>query len=126
MIDLIEVRGKRYPFLFSMRAVWFLTSSGKIEIKKGETDEETKVVAEYDDMLELFVIANKSAIGYDGKGDEITAKELEKGIDENPRLFIELQNALSKSGVLKMFQEMGEDKKKPSPGKKSGKSPTGN
>jgi len=140
MITLFDIKGKRYPFLFDMEVVWFLTSSGKIDIEtqrneKGDVikDEETgepvvKITAEYDDMMELFLKANYSAIEYEGKGNELETVDLKNGIRENPKLFVDLQRALSESGAMKMFEELkkeGEEedakKKNSSPGKKSGK-----
>lgn len=110
MIELIDINGKKYPFLFAMDVVWFLSGSGKIEFK-GE-GENTRLTADYNDLIELFLIANKSAIEYDGKGDEIDAVTLKNGIRKNAKLFIDLQNKLAQSDAIKMFEDLKDDKKK--------------
>ena len=121
MIDLIDINEKRYPFLFSMDVVWYLSGSGKIEIeekKTGEQDKDgkditqTKITAKYDDLIELYLIANDSAIEYQGKGARIDAKTLKNGIRKDPKLFITLQNKLAESEALKVFADLNDDKKK--------------
>jgi len=136
MIKLIEINGKRYPFLFDMEVVWFLTSSGKIELVQEEDPEtkEKKLVGlrgEYKDMMELFLIANRSAIEYEGKGESLELLDIKNGIRKNPKLFVDLQRELNKSEVLKMFEELQDEeeeeeggqtkKKKNSPGTRSSK-----
>ena len=110
MIELIDINGKRFPFLFSMDVVWFMSGSGKIEFK-GE-GENTRITANYDDLIELFLIANQSAIEYEGKGEKIDAITLKNGIRKTPKLFIDLQNKLSESEAIKMFEDLKDDKKK--------------
>lgn len=114
MIDLLEINGKRYPFLFSMDVVWFLSGSGKIDFKEeGEGEEKkTRIIANYDDLIELFLIANSSAVEYEDKGELLDTKTLKNGIRKNPKLFIELQEKLAKSEALKMFEDLNDDKKK--------------
>ncbi|MBN2365737.1 MAG: hypothetical protein JXL67_06195 [Calditrichaeota bacterium] len=130
MIKLIEINGERYPFLFDMEVVWFLTSTGRIEIiydKEPAEDGEKKVAGlrgEYNDMMELFLTANRSAIEYEGKGKSLTLIEIKNGIRKDPKLFIDLQKELNESEVFEVFEKLKEveedpEKKKKSPGTKS-------
>ncbi len=139
MIKLIEIKGKRYPFLFDMEVVWFLTSSGKIEIiyeenpdydkddpKKGDKEIVKAIRADYGDMMELFLIANRSAIEYAGEGEPLSLLDLKNGIRKSPKLFNILQTELNESEVIQAFGELnenGEDsgKKVKQPGTKSSK-----
>jgi hypothetical protein len=132
MIKLIEINDKRYPFLFDMEVVWFLTSSGKIELvkekeivkdEKGNEIEEEKISGfrgEYNDMMELFLIANRSAIEYEGKGESLKLLDLKNGIRKNPKLYVDLQRELNESEVMKMFSEL-EEKEEEKEGQKTEK-----
>lgn len=112
MTNIIEINGKRYPFLFSMDVVWFLQGSGKIDFEEsGEGEEkQTKVIADYNSLIELFIIANESAVEYEGKGETLTPKDLRNGIRKNPKLFIDLQNKLGDSEVFKILESMADEK----------------
>jgi hypothetical protein len=121
MIDIIKIGDKDYSFMFDMEVVWFLTSSGKIDIIK-EGGDKTKIIADYNDMMELFLIANRSAVEFSGTGEPLTMMELKNGIRKSPKLFMDLQNALSNTKALNMLNEMIPDgKKKSLPGSESGK-----
>lgn len=105
----IKIGDKEYPFHFGMRVFWYITNSGEIEFDEVDG----RVESDYDAFLEMFILANKSALKK-SKGNELTVDDLEFAIDDDPELMTELQEALINSSVIKKMQEQTEGKgKKP-------------
>lgn len=111
MNNIISIGGKDYPFHFGMRVFWYFTNSGEIEFDEVDG----RISSDYDSFLEMFVIANKSAIDRkEGEEVPISKLQLEKAIDDKPELLFELQEAFKSSNVAQKLQEKaeGEDEKK--------------
>lgn len=106
MNNIINIGGKDYPFHFGMRVFWYVSQSGEIEFDQVEG----RIESDYDSFLEMFVLANKSAL--DRKGSEalpVTKRQLEIAIDDDPDLLFTLQEAFRNSSVVKKLQEKAGD-----------------
>lgn len=114
MNNIIKVGEKDYPFHFGMRVFWYVSQSNGIEFDEVEG----KIASDYDAFLEIYLIANKSAL--DRKKSEalpVTKRQLEIAIDDDPDLMFKLQDAFQSSTVVKKLQERADNEgneKKPS------------
>lgn len=111
MNNIIKIGEKDYPFHFGMRVFWYVTNSGEIEFDEVDG----RIDSDYDAFLEMFILANKSALKK-SDGNELDVTTLEFAIDDDPDLLTELQNAFSNSSVIEKLQEQSEagNGKKPS------------
>ena len=112
MIQYLEIEDKKYPFLFSMRAVFDFMNGKQLNTL---SQMESAVSVNYDSMLELY--SNASEKGAKKEGDtelSLNAEQIENFIDDNPELFFELQKLFEESAVMKATIEESEevDKKK--------------
>lgn len=119
MINTLDINGKKYDFLFDMEMVWHMNSSGKFKVIEGD---DVRLECDYNDLLGLFLIANKAAVEYQDKGDELDLKTLKNGIRDpknGAKLFLDLQGFMSQSEVLTQLSQLNGENKKKSHGTKS-------
>lgn len=112
MIDYIKIKDIEYPLQFSFRAVFGFMNSAGLETLE-ETEQEISL--DYDALLDLFAEAIKCGVRKDDKFDKnpLSKQEIEDAIDDEPRLFMELQTKFNQSQVIKTFnQSDNADKKK--------------
>lgn len=106
MNQIINVDGKDYPFHFGMRVFWYVTQSGDIEFDQVDG----RINSEYDAFLEIFVMANRSALKRkESEAVPLSKIQLEKAIDNDPNLMFELQEAFQNSKVVKRIEEREEE-----------------
>ncbi|MDR8390999.1 hypothetical protein NC796_07615 [Aliifodinibius sp. S!AR15-10] len=112
MIEYIKINDKEYPIKFSFRAVFSYMNGSNVETLE---DANTEVLLNFDSLLKLFEQAFKKGAKKDNDfdGKPLTADEIEDAIDEEPSLFIKLQETFNNSKVMKAFagEELADKKK---------------
>lgn len=108
MIQHVEINGESYPFKFGMREM--LTFSQKHGVEFDEVGKE--ITLDFDLFLDLFCSASKKGARRSENSDlTISEQELEDAIDDDPELFMKLNEAFENSNVVQKMQEL--DEKKP-------------
>ena len=102
MVEYIKIDDEKYPFKFGMRSFFNLMNSEDIEFL-----DEVQVNMSYDAFLQLAEDASKTGARKDGSDELVlTQAELEDAIDEDPQIFIELQEAFKRSKVVEKMQNI--------------------
>lgn len=110
MIQHIKIDGKEYPFLFSFRAVFSFMNSSNIQSLE-EADQATSL--DFDALLKLYEQASKKGAKKAGDKElELTAEQIEDAIDEEPSLFVALQEAFEQSKVMRELNSPDKDTSK--------------
>lgn len=101
MVQHIEIFGEQYPFKFGMREIY--TFSNKNDVEFDEVDQEISM--DFDSFLELFHMASKKGARVEESEQFLTPLEIEDAIDDDPDVFLALQEAFAESKVVKKMQE---------------------
>ena len=104
MIQQVTINDKQYPLLFSFRAVFSFMDGGNMTSIQ-EADNQMSV--DFDSMLELYEQAFKKGAYKDDSfdGDPLSAEDIEDALDEDPTLFVTLQELFAESNVIKSFND---------------------
>lgn len=112
MIQHVKIGGKEYPFKFGMREVFQLTSQQGVEFDEADK----RIAMDFDAFLSLFHLASKKGARLEGSDLVLSSIEIEDAIDDDPGVFMALQEALENSKVVQDMQQASEKKTKPSSG----------
>jgi len=110
MIQHVKIGDKEYPFKFGMREVFQLTSKQGVEFDEADK----RIAMDFDAFLNLFHLASKKGARLEGSDLVLSPVEIEDAIDDDPGVFMALQEALENSKVVQGMQQVDEKKTEPS------------